>query len=280
MHLEDGEDFGYPVLQLYPRFLQGLHKLGNKLLQATEERREVKVGTDKYVMNSTQAETIIGMLIDGANKGNIDLSDPCNVLYSLNKEKVIQTLAKTDTEMVKSTRGKCSADGMCSKCVCEFINAAVSYTQEMLVQSVMGSASQADVLCPDDLSVGMSIESLVEEYIDPWIQNTGCQGISEDINQNEDICDVADLDFGPESNYENNTVLCTTIHVCGKTTIANKDLKIVTENIFIGLGSEIEQEAPLKAANGNDSTTESESGTDGAPGAVGKTLQFQQRVFF
>ena len=137
VHLEDGEDFGYPVLQRYPRFLQGLHKLGNKLLQATEERREVKVGTDKYVMNSTQAETIIGMLIDGANKGNIDLSDPCNVLYSLNKEKVIQTLAKTDTEMVESTCGKCSADGMCSKCVCEYINAAVSYTQEMLVQSVI-----------------------------------------------------------------------------------------------------------------------------------------------
>ena len=266
VHLEEGEDFGYSVIQRYPRFIQGLYKLGNRLLQATEERREVRVGTEQYVMNSTQAETIIGMLIDGANMGNIDLSDPCNVLYSLNKERIIQHLARTDDEILEASNGKCSTDRICSKCVCEYMNSAVEYTENILKQSVINSVIEADILCPDDQAVGRSIESLVMEYIEPWTQTNVCSGVAETTNPDCDICDISDIDF------EKDSLQCSTLHICGKIVIPNKALTIVAHNMFIGLGSDIEQEAPVKAASGEDATAESEFGLDGEPGEIGRDV--------
>ena len=129
MELEENEHVGYEVLKRYPRFQEGLKKLGDRILVESETPLDVKVGANTYEMNSTEAETIIGMLIDGANQGNIDLSDFCNVVYSINKQKVIQELGRMTTELEETTRGKCSNETQtCTACVCDYRNKVVDLT--------------------------------------------------------------------------------------------------------------------------------------------------------
>ena len=62
IHLNDGEVFGYPVFT--PRFKKGLFKISNHIFLESETPHDVRVRTE---MNSTEAATITGLLISGAN---------------------------------------------------------------------------------------------------------------------------------------------------------------------------------------------------------------------
>ena len=53
----ENETVGYEVLKRYPRFQEGLIKLGNRVLVESETPLNVKVGANTYEMNSTEAET-------------------------------------------------------------------------------------------------------------------------------------------------------------------------------------------------------------------------------
>ena len=58
-------------------------------------------------MNAKNAKTL-GMLINEANQGSIDLSDICNVLFSKRKESVIQQLVKATEELQQGTKELCN----------------------------------------------------------------------------------------------------------------------------------------------------------------------------
>ena len=101
-------------------------------------------------MNSTEAETIIGMLIDGANKGNIDLSDFCNVISSITKEKIIQGMAKITTEMEEATQGLCNTtQQLCTMCACQYKNDAVYLTVNSMNEAIINAIEEASLLCAD-----------------------------------------------------------------------------------------------------------------------------------
>ena len=52
-----------PSLEDYPRFKEGLMKLANRILNESETPLEVTVGDRHFEMNSTNAETLLGILI-------------------------------------------------------------------------------------------------------------------------------------------------------------------------------------------------------------------------
>ena len=284
IHLNDGEDFGYPVLT--PRFKEGLFKISNRILLESETPRNVRVGTDTYEMNSTEAETIIGMLISAANEGNIDLTDPCNVLFSLNEEKVIQALSKMSEEFSESTQGKCSEDTQtCTPCVCDYKIFATDQTKKSLTEVVNDAIETATSLCGAD--VGNKIGDLIPEMIEPWYDTNICKltrsnsRVSPDATEDNGICDISELQavFDGAANTAVSRV-CSHLFLCGSTTLANSELSLETQNIFLTPGAEFTMLAPPKGSNGSEVGVEDEQGEDGGDGEDGKNIELLSKTSF
>lgn len=273
VHLEEGEQFGYGVIKRYPRFVNGLKKLSNKLIIESKDPKEVKIGEEIYTMNSTNAETIVGLLIDGANQGQIDLTDPCNVIFSLYKEQVIQGIERMDSELSVATNGKCEESRMaCSKCVCEYRNKAVEDVASKLYNSVTAGVTEADLLCVDRPDVKQDIASLIDDMIRPWQEANLCLETTSGLTS-EGTCDISEMQekFNTEVGSDI-TVECDTIHMCGTTLVHNSLLTLKTSNLFVSSGYHIIQEAPTKAASGRSSAMASADGKDGEAGKVGKGI--------
>ena len=149
-------------------------------------------------MNSTEAETIIGMLISAANEGNIDLTDQCNVIFSINEEKVIQALSKRSEEFSKSTQGKCSDNTQtCTPCVCDYKNFATDRKKKRVTKVVNDAIEIATSLCGTD--VGNKIRDMIPEMIKPWYDANICKqaktnsSIATDDAEDNAICDISEL---------------------------------------------------------------------------------------
>ena len=273
VHLEEGEQFGYGVIKRYPRFINGLKKLTNKLINESKDPKEVKIGEEIYTMNSTNAETIVGLLIDGANQGQIDLTDPCNVIFSLYKEQVIQGIERMDSELSAATNGKCNEARMaCSQCVCEYRNTAVEEVASKLYNSVTAGVTEADMLCVDRPEVKQDIASLIDDMIRPWQEANLCIETISGLTS-ESTCDISEIQekFNTESGIDI-AIECDTIHMCGTTTVHNSKLTLTTNNLFISSGYHIIQKAPAKATSGRSSAVISADGNDGEAGKTGKGI--------
>lgn len=72
LSLEDGQSVDYDVLTT--RFKESLGKIVSIIMDKSVEPKTVTVGTISMELNSTNAEVVIGTVIEEANKGNIDLS--------------------------------------------------------------------------------------------------------------------------------------------------------------------------------------------------------------
>jgi len=270
----EGEEFGYSAIQRYPRFVQGLTTLGNQILSESDTPKNVKVGNELYQMNSTNAETIIGLLIDGANQGNIDLTDPCNVLYSLNKEKIVQGLSRMDAEFEQSTADKCDMTMFCSPCVCEYRNSVAAFTKAKLSESVINGVAEAEILC-NNIEVRDSIQELIEKFIEPWYISNLCIGDIE-TSESDDVCDISELQKKFDQGLADDIVVeCNTLHLCGTAVLHNSKLSLITKQIFISPGFQFEQEGPPKSPDGMDATTESGDGEDGSVGEEGKGITIE-----
>ena len=273
VHMEQGEQFGYNVITRYPRFVHGIQSLANKLIKESETAKNVRVGDITYEMNSTNAETIIGLLIDGANQGSIDLTDPCNVMYSLYKEQVIQAIEKLNSELEEATSGRCNhVTTSCSPCVCEYRNNAVTFVTDKLSGLITAGVMEAETLCADKEDVKEDIAALLEEKVFPWHDENVCSQPSDEF-QSETVCDISEI----QTSFDTYTRLkmsisCEVLHMCGETNVPNLQLAVTTKKIFISNGYQITQEAPPKSANGADCQVESGDGEDGVPGIVGQDI--------
>ena len=273
VHMEQGEEFGYNVIKRYPRFVNGIQSLANKLIKESETAKNVRVGEVTYEMNSTNAETIIGLLIDGANQGSIDLTDPCNVIYSLYKEQVIQAIEILNSELKEATLGRCdSVTTSCSPCVCEYRNNAVTFVTEKLSSIISAGVMEAETLCSDKEDVKEDIAALLDEKIFPWHDENICSQSSEEFHS-DTICDISEIQtkLGINIGLEL-SVSCEVLHMCGETNMPNSQLTITTNKMFISNGYHINQEAPPRSANGADSLEESGDGEDGEPGLAGQDI--------
>ena len=262
----------YPTLAKYPRFREGLHKLGNRMLQESETPLDVRVGNSVYEMNSTEAETIIGMMIDAANQGNIDLSDICNVLFSISKEKVIQELGKITTEMQYASEGMCdNATQVCTNCVCNYRNEAVRSVETKVTNDITFAMEEAETLCADP-KVRESIGEIIEDILNPWKYQNLCNGILKKKLDPKQVCDISELQNQFDDFHEDDLLIeCDVLHICDTTTIHNFALSLVTNQIFISNGAVVEQR-PKKAANGDDAQDIDTTGGDGLPGETGRGI--------
>eukprot|EP00088_Acartia_fossae_P001597 TRINITY_DN10627_c0_g1_i1.p1 TRINITY_DN10627_c0_g1~~TRINITY_DN10627_c0_g1_i1.p1 ORF type:complete len:1057 (-),score=182.30 TRINITY_DN10627_c0_g1_i1:85-3225(-) len=276
VHLEENENFGYGVIKRYPRFTKGLTKLSNMLIDESSFPHDVKIGNDVLEMNSTNAETIIGLLIDGANKGTIDLTDPCNVIYSLYKEQVLQEIEKLDAEILEATTGMCDhKEKTCSKCVCEYRNSAVEFTANKLFATVTAGITEADTLCVDKPQVKDEIATLIDEMITPWQDANMCLGVTRS-RKSEENCDSSELQatFDAQPNKDLN-IVCNVLHMCGTLTLHNSETMLSSKKIYISPGFQLVQNAPEKAADGADNHSESGNGENGKAGLSGKDITLQ-----
>ena len=263
----------YPSLEDYPRFKEGLMKLANRILNESETPLDVTVGDTHYEMNSTNAEFLIGVLIDGANQGNTDLSDVCNVLFSISQESVIQELAKMTEELEMNTEGLCdNSTQTCTACACEYRNSAVDYTLSKLNDEIYRAMEEADALC-NDPKIQEEISKLIEDMVIPWVGVNVCNTTSENIWNSGSVCDISEM----RSLFEDSAgvdvqVDCDVLHICGNSNVHNSELVLTTNKIFIGTGSHVEQTAPEKALSGGVVQDEMD-GEDGANGEVGKGIR-------
>merc|ERR1719400_450492 len=144
-------------------------------------------------MNAKNAETIIGMLIDGANQGNIDLSDICNVLFSMRKESVIQQLAKVTEELQQGTEGLCdNSTQTCTTCACEYRNSAVDFTLSKLKDEIDHAVEEADALCQDP-NLREKISSLVDDMVIPWTEQSACSSSVDNQLSHGRVCDISEM---------------------------------------------------------------------------------------
>jgi len=149
VEVPEGQDFGFAVLP--PRFREGLNKLANRILKDSETPRIVDIGNEQYEMNSTEAVTVVSMLIDAANAGYIDLSDPCNIMPTLYEERLNKAIKAADTSIM-NIASACLDSGSeikCSKCVCPYRNGFVDDTEETMVSMIENAAAVAEMMCAD-----------------------------------------------------------------------------------------------------------------------------------
>jgi len=259
VHVEEGEEFGFSVLPV--RFREGLAKIANKVLHGIESPRVVNVGNQKYEMNSTEAVTIVSMLIDAANQGNIDLTDPCNVLYTIKKEKVLEAINQATEEMDTKISCEITDFGVnCRKCICPFRNILITNTAERLRDVIANAVDDAQDLCSKDPSIAERIAHL-EDLVTTWDQAGRCVGTFIG-NDDPNICDISEMMF-----TDSETRVCTSLFLCGEPTFSSLDVSIeVKESIFIDtVTPQVIITPPPKANNGS-------AGKDGYPGENGNNF--------
>merc|ERR1712013_788664 len=94
--------------------------------------------------------------------------------------------------------------------------------------------------------------------------------VSPDATEDNDICDISELQavFDGAANTAVSRV-CSHLFLCGSTTLANSELSLETQNIFLTPGAEFTMLAPPKGSNGSEVGVEDEQGEDGGDGGDG-----------
>ena len=264
VHVEEDEEFGYTVLPR--RFREGLHKLANHLLKNSETPRLVDIGIDQYEMNSTEAIAIVSMLTDAANSGNIDLTDPCNVMATLYEERLNKAIKAVDTSIL-NIASACLDSGSeikCSKCVCAYRNRLVDDTEETLVAMIESGVTMAGMICAD-IAVANRIDKL-KKVVEKWALKNKCQGTMT-IGESTELCDITEMRFGA------NKITCDYLFLCEHTEIQNTEVDLfITGGLFIDGSTKITITGPPKAKDGSNGEDVGSTGLQGEHGASGKNL--------
>lgn len=96
LSIPDGESVDYPFLN--GRFKDGLDAISNSIVQRLNTPRIVTVAGNAMVLNATNAEVIIGTVIDEANNGMIDLNG-FSSFWSFIKQEVNSTLGLVQIDL-------------------------------------------------------------------------------------------------------------------------------------------------------------------------------------
>jgi len=279
MELHENETIGYEVLKRYPRFQEGLMKLGNRILVESETSIDVQVGTNSYEMNSTEAETIIGMLIDGANQGNIDLSDFCNVIFSISKQKVIQEMGRSTTEIHEATEGHCNNETQsCTACVCDFKNKVVGITTTNLEGIITNAIEEAELLCENRPDIIESIVGIKEDMIVPWASLNRCNGVDSNLDPASQHCDLSEITSAINKPGEEVHLLCDALFICGEIVINANTVNITSNSIYVAQSTKIDTDDLGKAEKGGKGSLPEEDGSNGANGRDAGSMTINSQV--
>jgi len=261
VHVEEGEELDFSVLPV--RFREGLNKIANKVLHGIENPRNFKVGNLRYEMNATEAVTIVSMMINAANQGNIDLTDSCNVLFTIKKEEILEEINTLNEEIYSTIGESCNKTTFgvkCRNCICPYRNNVITYAVEALQEYIKTAVADAQQRCDENPSVAEQIENL-GQIVKNWEEKEVCTGTFVG-NDDPNVCDISEMAYS-----NNGSRVCDSLFICGETVFPDIDLNIEVKRIlFIDtVMPKITITPPPKAESGA-------TGKDGYSGKDGKNF--------
>ena len=259
-----GEGVDYPLLD--GRFKDGLGKIAQSIMQRGDTPKIVTVAGVSRELNASNAEVIIGTVIEEANKGQIDLTG-VDSFWTYTKQDIIARLGAVEKEFSLIT-GNCESTDSgyhCSTCVCSYRNTLVEGTLIETSQILELARTQALAM------FGVNLDAFFQETITPWEKNKTCTGNNRRLIYETAICDISEMFSVLYGRSQSSDVNCGLLFICGNN-IINTDTSITTDGIFVADGASFQNSELDKSDDGVDATTAGGDGGDGLPGAPAPTL--------
>jgi len=264
-----GENIDYPILD--GRFKDGLGKIVQSVMQRAENPRIVTVAGMSRELNASNAEVIIGTVVEEANKGQIDLTG-FDSFWTYIKQDIIAKLGDVDKEF-KPIAGNCEPEDNesgyhCSTCVCSYRNSIVDGALAQVSQILELARSQA--LSIYGVNLDEEINTFYEETIDPWQTRFTCTGETRSV-QETPVCDISEMFATLNGRSHSSDVSCSLLFICGNSIISSSTT-ISTDGVYVADGASFQNTEIGKAQDGADASTPGEDGGDGSPGAIAPSL--------
>lgn len=266
--ISPGQNIDYPILD--GRFKDGLGKIVQSIMQRADTPRIVTVAGMSRELNASNAEVIIGTVVEEANKGQIDLTG-FESFWTYVKQDIISKLGITE-ETFKPISENCEEMDVgfhCSSCVCSYRNSIVDGTIAEINQILELARSQA--LTMYGVNIDDKIDMFTGDTLLPWSNKNSCKGDRRRIKQESSICDISEMYAKLAGRTGSSDASCGLLFLCGETKIS-ESTSITTEGIYVADGSSIINTDLGKAQNGADGTHPGEDGGNGSPGANAPNL--------
>ena len=263
-----GQDVDYPILD--GRFKDGLGKIAQSIMQRADAPRIVTVAGMSRELNASNAEVIIGTVIEEANKGQIDLTG-FESFWTYIKQDIIAKLGAVEHDFSPISENCEAAEGgyHCSSCVCSYRNTIVDSTLVSTSQLLELARSQA--LSIYGVSLDENINAFYAETLAPWEKKNSCNGDKRSRLFDTSICDISEMFSILYGRSKSSDINCSLLFICGNS-IMSSGTTISTDGIFVADGASFQNTEIGKSDDGADATTAGENGGDGSPGAAAPNL--------
>jgi len=259
-----GEDIDYPILD--GRFKDGLGKIAQSIMQRAETPRIVTVAGMSRELNASNAEVIIGTVIEEANKGQIDLTG-FDSFWTYIKQDIISKLGDVEKDF-NPISDNCEDTGSgyhCSMCVCFYRNSIIDGALAQVSQTLELARSQA--LSIYGVNLDAEINDFYEDTIDPWDVANTCVGDYKTIVRDTTICDISEMFATLNGRSHSSDISCSLLFICGNSIIST-DTMITTDGVYVAEGASFQNTEIGQAQNGADATVPGGDGGDGSPGVA------------
>ena len=271
--LEDGQDFGYDVLN--DRFRDGLAAMANVFLDEITKPKVVTIAGVPTELNSTNAETIISMVIDEANKGQIDLTGYSAFLgYISSQVETILLSTANEIEIGDCQENSESSGYICTPCVCAFrganVDSAAREAESVLESAFYLAQSMFGVDATPDLN------DIYNSEVQPWSEEYQCSGTSQKQNTRSDTCDLSTMNLQNPGNEISLT--CLNAFLCDTITLFGSEVIFAFDNVYIAPGTILEMLAE-NGADGSDGVDQGDDGVNGEHGPAGSNMTLSSSKF-
>lgn len=253
----------YPILD--GRFKDGLGKIAQSVMQRADAPRIVTVAGMSRELNASNAEVIIGTVIEEANKGQIDLTG-FDSFWTYIKQDIIAKLGAVDKDFspIADNCEQVEAGYHCSSCVCSYRNTIVDGALVEASQILELARSQA--LSIYGVNLDEDINAFYEETLGPWEKEKTCTGDKRSFSCDTSICDISEMYAILNGRTQSSDVSCSLLFICGSSIISSSS-SISADGIYVADGASFQNTDIGKSDNGADATTAGGHGGDGSPGA-------------
>jgi hypothetical protein len=221
------QSFGYPILT--DRFRNGLKTMVDSILGVVQKPKIIKVGLFEMELNSTNAEEIVGTVIEESNKGRIDLAGFA-LFWTLVTNQVKSKL-RTASAQLDFTKSKCNDDGECSACVCDFRNELLGKTLEE-VESILEIPKYQAETFYEGVNVSEAVAALFAKIVEPWEEENRCNRVMASVDMGDlEVCDSSQMGSRFSTGVspgESVSVTCGALFLCGNINVPGNGGNSVT----------------------------------------------------
>jgi len=259
----------YPLLD--ERFKEGLAKIAQAVMERAGSPRIVTVAGTSRELNATNAEVIIGTVIEEANKGQIDLTG-FESFWTFAKQDIIAKLGafEKDFDLVVDNCEPVDAGYHCTTCVCSYRNGVI---EEALAEAdLLLELAKSQGLSLYGVDLGPQISEFREKTLEPWETKNICNGDSKaKRGGSSGICDITEMSAVRFGRSKSTETTCSLLFICGKSEISGS-MEMITDGLYIAKGSEFANTEIGKSADGKDGSNPGENGENGAAGRPAPNL--------